>query len=135
MSEITVHYDGGLRCHAQHEESGVTVVTDAPKDNYGSGESFSPSEMLSVSLGSCILSIMAIAARTAGFDITGATAKIEKQMADSPRRIASISVEVNVPQELDEDQRCRLQAAAHACPVHNVLKIEAPITFTWGRDN
>jgi len=132
MSEVTVHYDGGLHCRAEHGESGVVVTTDAPKDNHGNGESFSPSEMLSVSLGSCILSIMAIAARTAGFEIAGATAKITKQMADSPRRIAAIAVEVRVPGELDEDQQRRLQAAARACPVHNVLKIDAPITFTWG---
>lgn len=133
MSEITVHYDGGLHCHATHEGSGVVVTTDAPKDNHGNGESFSPSEFLSVSLGGCILSTMAIAARNAGFDITGATAKVAKQMADSPRRIAAMAVEVHVPHQLNDDQRRRLQAAARTCPVHNVLKIEAPIEFTWGK--
>jgi putative redox protein len=75
---------------------------------------------------------MGIMARSMEIDITGATAKVEKEMANSPRRIAGISVHVYVPGALDESQRMRLEAAAHACPVHNVLSIEAPITFTWG---
>jgi len=127
-----VVYEGGLRCSAKHEESGVVVVTDAPKDNQGNGESFSPSEMLSVSLGSCILSIMGIVARNNEIDMTGATATVEKTMANAPRRITGISVQVRVPGELNEEQRVKLVAAAHACPVHNVLNVEAPITFSWG---
>ncbi len=110
----------------------MVVVTDAPKDNHGQGSSFSPSELLSVSLGSCILSIMGIMARSSGIDMSGATATVEKEMADAPRRIAKISVHVRVPGVLDEGQRRRLKNAAHACPIHNVLNIEAPITFTWG---
>jgi putative redox protein len=132
MSEITIHYEGSLRCTAEHAESGVVVVTNAPKDNHGSGASFSPSELLSVSLGSCILSIMGIAARSMDIDITGAVAKVEKQMANAPRRIASISVHVEVPGKLTESQKQKLEAAAHACPVHNILNIEAPISFFWG---
>ena len=133
MSATTVVYEGALRCSAKHEESGVVVVTDAPKDNQGNGASFSPSELLSVSLGSCILSIMGIVARSNDIDMTGATAKVEKEMANTPRRITGISVHVHVPGELNEEQRNKLKAAAHACPVHNVLNVEAPITFSWGR--
>ena len=133
MSAITVKYDGLLRCSAEHLESGVVVVTDAPKDNHGNGSSFSPSELLSVSLGSCILSIMGIMARSLDIEIPGATARVEKQMANAPRRIAKISVHVHVPAALEEDHRQKLEKAAHECPVHNILNIEAPISFSWGR--
>jgi putative redox protein len=132
MSHITVHYEGHLRCSATHEESGTVVVTNAPKDNHGTGASFSPSELLSVSLGSCILSIMGIIARSIDVDITGATATVEKTMGNNPRRIISISVQVHVPTDVDADQRSKLEVAAHACPVHNILKIDAPISFLWG---
>jgi len=133
VSETIVRYEGSLRCSAEHVESGVVVLTDAPKDNHGSGASFSPSEMLSVSLGSCILSIMGIMARSLDIDISGATASVEKKMANAPRRIANISVHVHVPNALEEDQKRKLKTAAHACPVHNILKVEIPISFTWGR--
>ncbi len=132
MSETTVRYEGSLRCSAEHPESGVIVVTNAPKDNHGNGASFSPSELLSVSLGSCILSIMGIMAQSLNIDITGATAKVEKEMASAPRRIARIAVHIHVPGMLDEDQRLRLETAAHACPVHNILNVDAPIVFSWG---
>jgi putative redox protein len=132
MSETTVIYEGGLRCRAVHGESGAVVVTDAPKDNQGNGESFSPSEMLSVSLGSCILSIMGIVARSNGIDMTGATATVEKEMGNAPRRIVKIAVRVRVPGELNEEQRGKLVAAAKACPVHAVLNVDAPILFEWG---
>jgi len=132
VSETTVKYEGSLRCSAKHKESGVIVVTDAPKDNHGNGASFSPSELLSVSLGSCILSIMGIMARSLDIDITGATASIEKEMANAPRRIARISVHVHVPGAFEEDQQRKLEAAAHACPVHNILNVDAPISFSWG---
>ena len=134
MSEIVVKYDGGLRCRAEHDESGVVVVTNAPKDNHGQGGSFSPSELLSVSLGSCILSIMGIKAQSMGIDIAGATATVEKEMANAPRRIAKIAVHVHVPGEVAEDARQKLQNSAHGCPVHNALKVDAPITFTWGQE-
>ena len=130
MSEILVTYQGSLHCTATHE-SGTVITTDAPKDNQGDGGSFSPSELLAVSLGSCILSIMGIAARSLGVDISGATAHVEKEMANAPRRISKVAVKIRVPGALDERQRRKLKEAAHACPVHNVLKIDAPILFEW----
>jgi putative redox protein len=133
LSETKVRYEGSLRCSAEHAESGVVVVTDAPKDNHGNGMSFSPSDLLSVSLGSCILSIMGIMARSLDIDITGATASVEKEMANVPRRIVRISVQVRVPGIFDEGRRRKLEAAAHACPVHNILNVEAPISFSWDR--
>lgn len=131
MSDTIIVYEGGLRCRADHADSGTVIVTDAPKDHHGLGQSFSPSELLSVSLGSCILSIMGIAAQSMNIDVTGATATVTKEMANSPRRIARISVVVRVPGDLDAKQRQKLEMAAHACPVHNVLGIEAPIMMEW----
>jgi len=131
MLDTVVSYEGSLRCRSEHADSGAVVLTDAPKDNQGHGESFSPSEMLSVSLGSCILSIMGIAARSMNTDIVGATATVTKEMANAPRRIARIAVAVRVPGSFDDKQRAKLEAAAHACPVHNVLGIDAPITINW----
>ena len=111
MSEITVTYAGSLHCTATHE-SGTIITTDAPKDNLGNGESFSPSELLSVSLGNCILSIMGIAARSLGLDISGTTAHVEKEMEHAPRRIRKIAVTVRVPGALNERQRSKLEEAA-----------------------
>ncbi|HEY4355044.1 MAG TPA: OsmC family protein, partial [Acidobacteriaceae bacterium] len=70
--------------------------------------------------------------RSLDIDITGATARVEKEMANAPRRIARISVHVHVPAALEESYRSKLEAAAHACPVHNILNIKAPISFSWG---
>jgi uncharacterized OsmC-like protein len=131
MLDTVVSYEGSLRCRAEHADSGAVVLTDAPKDHHGQGESFSPSELLSVSLGSCILSVMGIAARSMNIDIIGATATVGKEMANAPRRIARIAVTVRVPGSFDDRQRAKLEAAAHACPVHNVLGIEAPIKIEW----
>ncbi|WP_263411642.1 OsmC family protein [Terriglobus tenax] len=126
-------YEGGLRCTARHEESGVTITTDAPKENHGQGSSFSPSELLSVSLGSCVLSLMGIVARSMDLDIAGSSATVRKKMANAPRRIVNIAIDVYVPHPLTEEQATKLEAAAHACPVHNSLRPElcAPITFRW----
>nr|WP_236657554.1 OsmC family protein [Acidisarcina polymorpha] len=85
-----------------------------------------------MSLGSCILSIMGIMARSLDIDLTGATASIEKEMANAPRRIVKISVHVNVPRVFEDDHQRKLETAAHACPVHNILNVDAPISFSWG---
>jgi uncharacterized OsmC-like protein len=131
MADTIVSYEGQLRCRAEHSASGAVIVTDAPKDHHGRGEGFSPSDLLSVSLGGCILSIMGIAANAVDADIAGATATVSKDMADAPRRIARIAVHVRVPGRFNARQRAKLEAAAHSCPVHGVLGIAAPITIDW----
>ncbi|WP_157968785.1 MULTISPECIES: OsmC family protein [unclassified Sphingomonas] len=100
VTETHVTYEGDLRCRAEHAGSGAVVVTDAPRDLGGREDGFSPSELLSVSLGGCILSIMAIAARSVGFDIPGASVTVTKEMADRPRRIARLAVHVRVPRHV-----------------------------------
>src|SRR6201999_2144882 len=103
MVSIALEYQGELHCKAVHEPSGTELTTDAPKDNQGRGESFSPTDLVATALGTCILTTMAIMARTLGVSIDGATAAVEKEMtATGPRKIARLGVTVRVPQALDE---------------------------------
>ncbi|MEH3047840.1 OsmC family protein [Sphingomonas adhaesiva] len=131
MSKTVVSYEGNLRSQTKHEGSGAIIVMDAPKELGGLGEGQSASDLLGVSLGGCILGIMGITARSMNVDIVGATATIVKEMANAPRRFAHLSVAITIPGRFDYKQRRRLEAAAHARPVHNALGIEAPITFDW----
>ena len=135
MVAVRVEYQGDLHCQIVHGPSGATLNTDAPKDNQGRGESFSPTDMVAAALGSCMLTIMAIMGRTLGIDISGATANVEKEMISSPlRRINKLTVTIHVPHQLTEEQKIKLERAAHTCPVHRSLHpdIQTPILFTWG---
>jgi uncharacterized OsmC-like protein len=114
--------------------SGAVVLTDTPKDHHGGGEAFSPSDLLSASLGACILSMMGIAAREIGIDLVGAKATITKRMGNAPRRILGIDALIEVPRAVTGAHRAKLEAAAHACPVHEVLAVEAPISIQWASD-
>ncbi|WP_294275300.1 OsmC family protein [uncultured Sphingomonas sp.] len=134
MADVVVHYEGGLRCHVTHPGNGAVLVLDASQELGGRGENFSPSDLLSVSLGGCVLSIMAMAGRVAGLELAGATATVAKEMGNAPRRITTLAVTVRVPGRYDTAQRKRLEAAAAACPVHAVLGIDAPITIVWDED-
>ncbi len=107
MIKTTVKYEGSLRCSTEHTESGAVVVTNAPRDHHGNSASFLPSELLPVSLGSCILSIMGIMARSLEVDITGASAVVEKQMANAPRRIARVFTVSFHTEGLDRSIFCR----------------------------
>lgn len=135
MVEMQVEYQGDLHCKAVHGPSGTELYTDAPKDNQGRGESFSPTDLVATALASCILTTMGIMARTLNLDIAGATAVAEKEMTTSgPRRIARLTVRIHVPQELGADDRLKLERAAHTCPVHKSLHpdVETLIELTWG---
>lgn len=127
-------YDGGLRCRATHLASGNGLVTDAPVDNQGRGESFSPTDLVATALGTCITTIMGIVAERRGLDLTAMTWSVEKRMiADPARRIASLLVDVTLPATLGDADRKALERAAHHCPVHASLdpRIDAPIRFTY----
>ena len=132
--EITVTYQGGLRCEARHGPSQARLATDAPVDNQGKGESFSPTDLVATALGTCMLTIMGIVAQRHGIELQGATVKVEKHMvADPARRIGRLPVVITVPGQLDEKQRKLLMAAAEGCPVHRTLgeRVEMPITWNW----
>jgi putative redox protein len=135
MVEITTVYNGQLRTTATHGPSGGTLITDAPKDNMGKGEAFSPTDLVATALATCILTTMGIVAQRNNLDMTGATAKVTKEMVTTPiRRIGRLPVTVQMPKKLSDEDQKRLENAAHTCPVHKSLHadIEAPITFTWG---
>lgn len=135
MVAIQFEYQGDLHCRAIHGPSGSELNTDAPKDNQGRGESFSPTDLVATALGTCMLTVMGIAARTLNIDISGATATVEKEMtAAPPRRIESLTVRIRVPQSISAENRQKLERAAHTCPVHKSLHpdIQTPIEFTWG---
>jgi putative redox protein len=135
MVAIQFEYQVDLHCKAVHGPSATELATDAPKDNQGRGESFSPTDLVATALGTCMLTIMGIMARTLNIDITGATATVEKEMtATPPRRIQRLAVRIHVPHDLSPENREKLERAVHTCPVHRSLHpdIQTPIAFTWG---
>lgn len=132
MVETNIVYEGSLRCIATHPQSGARLTTDAPLDNMGKGESFSPTDLVGVALGSCMLTIMGIAAEKMKVDLRGTKVRVIKEMSASPpRRIASLTVEFNVPALLSPEQQEKLRNAAMTCPVHKSLHpdVKMPITF------
>jgi putative redox protein len=134
MVAIQLEYQGDLHCKAVHTPSGTELNTDAPKDNQGRGESFSPTDLVATALGTCILTVMGIMARTLNIDIAGSTATVEKEMTTAPpRMIKSLNVKIHVPHSISPESKQKLERAAHTCPVHNSLhpNIQAPIEFTW----
>ena len=135
MVPIQVEYQGDLHCKAVHGPSGTELNTDAPKDNQGRGESFSPTDLVATALGTCMLTVMGIMARTLEIDIAGTTATVEKEMtASAPRMIKSLTVKIRVPHPLSPENQQKLERAAHTCPVHKSLHpdVQTPIEFAWG---
>jgi putative redox protein len=135
MVQINIAYQGNLRCRATHGPSGSTLETDAPTDNMGKGEKFSPTDLVATALGTCMLTIMGIIAQRNGLNIEGTTAIVVKEMStQTPRRIAKLAVNINVPATLSADDRRRLEQGALTCPVHKSLLagMDIPVTFTWG---
>ena len=134
MVHIDIQYTGGLRCRAVHGPSGMEILTDAPVDNHGKGEAFSPTDLAATSLGACMATVMGIAAERHGVSIEGTTVSVDKEMSsDSPRRISRIEVVFTIPLPPDHPRRALLEAAALACPVHHSLHpdIEKPVGFDW----
>lgn len=122
MVPITLRYEGSLHCVATHGPSGVELPTDAPRDNQGLGEAFSPTDLVAAALGTCVVTTMAIVAKRKGYDLPAVTAEVEKHMStDSPRRVARIVMRLHVALAPDHPDRAVLEAAAHGCPVHHSL--------------
>lgn len=119
METIRTIYQGDLRTRAKHLQSGNELITDAPTDNQGRGEAFSPTDLLATALGSCMLTIIGIAAKTHGFNIDGTEVKITKIMASNPRRVAEVVVEFFFPKtrSYSKKERILIEKAALECPV------------------
>ena len=123
METSRIVYIGNLRTEAIHVRSGNKIITDAPPDNKGKGEYFSPTDLGATSLGSCIFTIMGIAAREHGFSIDGATCSVTKIMAENPRRIGEIKIEFDFTgRKYSEKERKILDHAAKTCPMALSLK-------------
>lgn len=127
-------YIGGLRTEAVHVKSNTQIVTDAPVDNQGKGESFSPTDLVATAMGSCMLTIMGIKARDKNIDMEGTTVDVLKTMASNPRRISRLDIKLNMPKRnfTDGDKKI-LELAAKACPVGHSLHpdIIMDIAIIW----
>ncbi|MFC4994083.1 OsmC family protein [Rubritalea tangerina] len=134
MVEITTSYVGQLRCKSIHGPSGNVLETDAPVDNNGKGETFSPTDLVATALGSCMLTIMGIVADRRQISLEGLTLKVQKVMSeDAPRRIAKLPVRIEMPLPADSPLKDLFINAALTCPVHQSLhsSIEIPIDWVW----
>ncbi len=134
MVNINIIYQGELRCKAEHGPSNTVIYTDAPKDNHGRGESFSPTDLVAAALGSCMLTIMGIAANNLKLNLEGSKVSVQKEMIAKPvRRIAKLTVVISVSLNPNNEQKQKLIEAALSCPVHQSLHpdIQIPVEFIW----
>lgn len=130
----TVTYLGDLRTESTHQLSGALIVTDAPPDNQGKGEAFSPTDLCATSLANCMMTIMGISARNRKLDISGMKAEVTKIMASDPRRIARIEIKLHMPPgEFSDVEKKVLETAGRTCPVALSLHpdIVQDIEFIW----
>lgn len=134
MVEVTARYEGGLRCAVSHGPSKAVVLTDAPVDNHGKGEAFSPTDLVAAALATCTLTIMGIYAERHGIELRGMTASTRKVMnVEGTRRIGSLATVISVPLPADHPHREPMERAAHACPVRRSLaaEVDVPVEFRW----
>lgn len=133
MVKTTTTYQGDLHCSIVHEPSGSVIETDAPVDNNGKGECFSPTDMVGAALAACMMTIMGIVAKRKGIDLEGTTIDVSKHMNADPRRIGKLEVVINVNLPQNHPDRVLLEQAALSCPVKQSLHpdIELPITWNW----
>jgi uncharacterized OsmC-like protein len=134
MATSKVTYKGDLRTSSVHLKSGKEIITDAPTDNHGKGEAFSPTDLMATSLANCMLTIIGIAANSHHFNIDGATAEVTKIMAENPRRISEIIINLQFPSNnYTEKEKAIIENAAKTCPVHYSLHpdIIKNITFSY----
>ncbi len=131
-AEVT--YVGDLRTQGRHVQSGISLLTDAPVDNHGKGEAFSPTDLVATALASCMLTIMGIKAKDLGIDLTDSTIDVTKVMSANPRRIAQIQLVFHLPASLDGRARKVLEAAAHTCPVAQSLHPETQQQVVFNYD-
>ncbi len=133
----SVVYEGNLRTVCTHLKSGSQFETDAPPDNQGRGERFSPTDLMATSLGACAMTIMGIKARDMNVDLKGTTVDVEKIMKADPRRVGGINLTFHFPESVnaDEKQRVIIERCAHTCPVFYSIHpdIELNIRFEWAK--
>jgi putative redox protein len=134
MPTIHTIYQGELRTSARHLASGTEIITDAPLDNQGKGEAFSPTDLLAAALGSCMLTIMGISARSHGFSVDGMAMEITKVMASNPRRVGEVIISFTMPdQPYGDREKQFIETAARTCPVALSLHpdLKQTVVFNW----
>lgn len=133
MATSSIEYVGDLRTICIHLQSGTQILTDAPTDNHGKGEAFSPTDLVATALGSCMVSIMAIKSKDLEVDLKDSTVSVTKIMQAEPRKIAKIIVELNMAIETSDKNKIILERSAMTCPVLLSLHtdIEKEVTFNW----
>ena len=130
MVTMNIDYQGTLRTQSTHQPSGNTVITDAPLDNKGKGEAYSPTDLLTSSLGSCMLTIMGIKSDDLGINIDGTKVIVVKHMSsDSPRRVSQIDVDMHVPFIVSDEHMASLKRSALNCPVAQSIHPDLTINF------
>ena len=135
MTKVKIQYTGDLRTICTHLDSGIRIETDAPKDVGGKGAAFSPTDLLGVSVASCMLTTMAIAAGRLQVDLEGLTAEVEKEMVSLPvRRIGKLAIRIRCPRSFSKHIQEKLEQAALGCPAHASLhpEVKQEIDFVWG---
>lgn len=133
MATSKVIYLGNLRTENHHLKSGNVFITDAPTDNHGKGEAFSPTDTVATGFANCMLTVMGIKARDIKVNLEGATALVTKTMSSNPRRISKIEVVFNLPAAVSKKYQTILERTANTCPVHYSLHpdIEKVVVFNW----
>jgi putative redox protein len=134
MATSKIVYTGELRTEATHLASGTRIITDAPLDNHGKGQAFSPTDLLATSLANCMLTVMGIAANTHSINMDGAAAEVTKVMAQNPRRVSEVHVKITMPaKNYTDKEKSILEHAGRTCPVAQSLhpNILQDITFTY----
>ena len=131
----TVVYNGALRTTCTHLKSGSDFETDAPPDNNGRGERFSPTDLMATSLATCMITVMGIKARTMNLDLDGVKIEVEKIMKANPRRIGNINLSFHIPEALDVDEKTKtiLKNTGNTCPVQLSLHPDIEVNVDWGR--
>ncbi len=135
MVRVDINYLGALRTESTHGPSGTQLITDAPLDNHGKGESFSPTDLVGTALGSCMLTLMGIVAERHGWELGETSVSVEKEMAAKPvRRVGKLTLEISVGAEFDEKTQEALKRAALGCPVKASLHpdVELDLRFIFG---
>ncbi|MBP1636152.1 MAG: OsmC-like protein [Acidobacteria bacterium] len=129
---IDIRYLGDLHCAATHGPSGSRLTTDAPVDNGGKGELFSPTDLVATALGTCLSTVMGLLARRTGLDLSGTTVQVEKHMtADPVRRIGALEAVITFPRSFGPDDRARLERTAHTCPVRQSLHPDVTVRMRF----
>jgi putative redox protein len=132
MVQIQLSYEGDLHCSAVHMPSGNVLVTDAPLDNSGRGQAFSPTDLLATALGSCMATVIGIVAKRKEIAVEGMTVTVRKFMSDDqPRRIKRLELDLSIPLPASHADRKLLESAARGCPVHHSIHPDIEVVMNW----